>query len=194
MVRLLEGFRREERVTEQVIGQALTALVNVTYRSDANRGLVEECGATHPTITIMDALDNEVVLVQACLALANMAYGNQFAALRLLEAGADKAACDLIRDSDKTRHSDVMEAAFICIANLANNPLNQAHVGAGDSVELALSVCKHCQSARVVRSAARALCSLTLKNQANKTRCASLDAVSILLELAAAWGVAEDDG
>ncbi|CAM9399461.1 unnamed protein product [Ectocarpus sp. 12 AP-2014] len=193
MVRLLEGFRREDRVTEQVIGQALTALVNVTYRSDANRGLVEECGATLPTIAIMDALDNEVVLVQACLALANMAYVNQFAALRLLEAGADKAACDLIRDSDKTRHSDVIEAAFICLANLANNPLNQAHVGAGDSVELALSVCKHCQSARVVRSAARALCSLTLKNQANKTRCASLDAVSILLEIAAAWGVAEDD-
>ncbi|CAN0100954.1 unnamed protein product [Ectocarpus sp. 6 AP-2014] len=193
MVRLLEGFRREDRVTEQVIGQALTALVNLTYRSDANRGLVEECGATLPTITIMDALDNEVVLVQACLALANMAYLNQFAALRLLEAGADKAACDLIRDSDKTRHSDVIEAAFLCLANLANNPLNQAHVGAGDSVELALSVCKHCQSARVVRSAAQALCSLTLKNQANKTRCASLDAVSILLELAAAWGVAEDD-
>lgn len=39
-----------------------------------------------------------------------MAYGNQFAALRLLEAGADKAACDLIQDSDKTRHSDVVEA------------------------------------------------------------------------------------
>ncbi|CAN0320770.1 unnamed protein product, partial [Ectocarpus sp. 12 AP-2014] len=194
MVRLLEGFRREDRVTEQVVGQALTALVNVTYRSVANRGLVEECGATLPTITIMDALDNEVVLVQACLALANMAYVNQFAALRLLEAGADKAACDLIRDSDKTRHSDVIETAFICLANLANNPLNQAHVGAGDSVELALSVCKHCQSARVVRSAARALCSLTLKNQANKTRCASLDAVSILLKLVAAWGVAEDDG
>lgn len=54
------------------------------------------------------------------------------------------------------------------------------------------SPCVH--DPRVVRSAARALCSLTLKNQANKTRCASLDAVSILLELAAAWGVAEDDG
>ena len=39
-----------------------------------------------------------------------MSFGNQFAALRLLEAGADKAACDLIRDSDKTRHSDVAEA------------------------------------------------------------------------------------
>lgn len=39
-----------------------------------------------------------------------MAYRNQFAALRLLEAGADKAACDLIQDSDKSRHSDVMEA------------------------------------------------------------------------------------
>lgn len=50
---------------------------------------------------------------QACLTLANMAHGNQFAALRLLEAGADKAACDLIRDSDKTRHSNVMEAVGI---------------------------------------------------------------------------------
>ena len=47
---------------------------------------------------------------KACFALANMAYVNQFAALRLLEAGADKAACDLIQDSDKTRHSNVMEA------------------------------------------------------------------------------------
>lgn len=47
-----------------------------------------------------------------------MAYGNQFAALRLLEAGADKAACDLIRDSDKTRHSDVMEAVS-CWAHIS---------------------------------------------------------------------------
>lgn len=58
--------------------------------------------------------------MQACLALANMAYVNQFAALRLLEAGADKAACDLIKDSDKTRHSDVMEAvrlfSLCCVA------------------------------------------------------------------------------
>lgn len=45
---------------------------------------------------------------------------------------------------------------------------------------------------RVVRAAAQALCSLTLKNQANKTRCASLDAVATLLDLAAVWGVAED--
>ncbi|CAN0489451.1 unnamed protein product, partial [Laminaria digitata] len=88
---------------------------------------------------------------KACLTLANISFGNQFAALRLLEAGADKAACDLIRDSDKTRHSDVAEAAFICLANLANNDLNQAHVGAGSSVELAISVCKHCRSARWVR-------------------------------------------
>ncbi|CAM9873374.1 unnamed protein product [Pylaiella littoralis] len=192
MVRLLEGFRKEDRVTLQVIKQALSTLVNVMFRSDANRGLAEECGAALPIITIMDAADDEGVLVQACLALANMAYGNQFAALRLLEAGADKGALDLIRDSDKTKHSDVMEAAFICLANLANNPLNQAHVGAGGSVDLALSVCQHCESPRVVRAAAVALCSLTLKNQANKTRCASLDAVPILLDLTAAWGVADD--
>jgi len=45
-----------------------------------------------------------------------------------------------------------------------------------------------------VRTAALALCSLTLKNQANKTRCGSLDAVAILLDLAAAWGIAEEGG
>lgn len=44
---------------------------------------------------------------------------------------------------------------------------------------------------RVIRAAALALCSLTLKNQANKALCATLDAVSILLELGTAWGVAE---
>ena len=45
---------------------------------------------------------------------------------------------------------------------------------------------------RVVRAASLALCSLTLKNQANKTRCGSLDAVAILMDLAAAWGIAEE--
>ncbi|CAN0230925.1 unnamed protein product, partial [Hapterophycus canaliculatus] len=64
MVRLLEGFRKEDRVTVQVIGHALSALVNLMFRSDANRGLAEECGATDPTITIMDAVDDEEVLVQ----------------------------------------------------------------------------------------------------------------------------------
>lgn len=49
------------------------------------------------------------------------------------------------------------------------------------------------RSPRVVRAAAQALCSLTLKNQANKTRCASLDAVATLLGLVEMWGV-EDDG
>lgn len=34
------------------------------FRSDANRGLAEECGATPPTITIMDAADDQGVLVQ----------------------------------------------------------------------------------------------------------------------------------
>lgn len=43
-----------------------------------------------------------------------------------------------------------------------------------------------------MRAAAQALCALTLKNQANKTRCASLDAVATLLDLATVWGVAED--
>lgn len=54
-----------------------------------------------------------------------MAHGNQFSALRLLEAGADKAACDLIRDSDKTRHSDVMEAVS----------RNRTHPSAIDNLE-----------------------------------------------------------
>lgn len=48
----------------QVIGQALSMLVNIMFRSDANRGLAEECGVTVPTITIIDAVDDEGVLVQ----------------------------------------------------------------------------------------------------------------------------------
>lgn len=44
---------------------------------------------------------------------------------------------------------------------------------------------------RVVKSAALALCSLSLKSHANKTRCATLDAVPILLELGSTWGLAE---
>ena len=39
-----------------------------------------------------------------------MSFCNYFAALRLLAAGADNVACDLIRSSDMTRHSDVVEA------------------------------------------------------------------------------------
>lgn len=49
---------------------------------------------------------------QACRTLANISFGNQYTALRLLEAGADRAACDLVRDSDKTSHSDIMEAVM----------------------------------------------------------------------------------
>ncbi|CAM9715093.1 unnamed protein product, partial [Sphacelaria rigidula] len=64
MVRLLEGFRKEDRVTVQVAGQALAALVNLMHESAANRGLAEECGFTLPTITIMDAVDSDFVLVQ----------------------------------------------------------------------------------------------------------------------------------
>lgn len=49
-----------------------------------------------------------------------------------------------------------------------------------------------CTFARVVRAAALALCSLTLKNQANKTRCASQGAVPILLDIVRTWGIADD--
>lgn len=56
---------------------------------------------------------------KACLALANVSFGNEFVALRLLEAGADRAICDLVRDSDKTRHSDVMEAVRMGDATVA---------------------------------------------------------------------------
>lgn len=38
--------------------------MNVMHKSDANRGLAEECGLTLPTIRIMDAVDSEFVLVQ----------------------------------------------------------------------------------------------------------------------------------
>lgn len=48
----------------QVVGHALSMMVNVMYRSDANRGLAEECGLTAPTITILDAQSDEGVLVQ----------------------------------------------------------------------------------------------------------------------------------
>ncbi|CAN0501875.1 unnamed protein product, partial [Laminaria digitata] len=64
MARLLDGFRREDRVTIQVIEQALSMLVNVMFRSDANRGLAEECGVALPTIAIMDAVQDEGALVQ----------------------------------------------------------------------------------------------------------------------------------
>lgn len=50
-----------------MIGQALSALVNVTFRSDANRGLAEECGAALPTIVIMNTADDEGVLVQVAV-------------------------------------------------------------------------------------------------------------------------------
>lgn len=43
-----------------------------------------------------------------------------------------------------------------------------------------------------MRAAALTLCSLTLKSHANKTRCATLEAVPILLELGSAWGVGEE--
>lgn len=37
---------------------------------------------------------------------------------------------------------------FVALANMANNALNQAHVGAGSAIELAIAVCKHCESPR----------------------------------------------
>lgn len=49
----------------QVVERAFTTLVNIMHRSDANRGLAEECGTIGPTLTIMDTVDNEGVLVQA---------------------------------------------------------------------------------------------------------------------------------
>lgn len=59
--------------------------------------------------------------------------------------------------------SYVWRQAFICLANLANNDLNQAHVGAGSSVELAITVCKHCRSARCARRSCASCC--CLRNQ-----------------------------
>ena len=34
--------------------------------------------------------------------------------------------------------------ALVFLANLANNALNQSHVGASSAIELAVSACKHC--------------------------------------------------
>ena len=39
-------------------------LVNVMFKSDANRGLAEECGVALPTIAVMDAVQEEGALVQ----------------------------------------------------------------------------------------------------------------------------------
>lgn len=39
-------------------------LVNVMFRSDANRGLAEECGVALPAIAVMDSVQEEGALVQ----------------------------------------------------------------------------------------------------------------------------------
>lgn len=58
----------------------LCAIVNVTYKNDANRMLSVELNGIKPLLTIMKTTSHEDLIIQSIKALANISFGNGYTA------------------------------------------------------------------------------------------------------------------
>ena len=168
--------------------EALSALVNLTCDSDANRNLFIEVGGVAPVVESALNAEDSFVVEQAVRCLCNVSYNNPYTASKVLNTHGCEAIAAAFEVSDITRHHEVVEACMVAFANMSNNEMNQTHVGASQAPKCAMQACQHAPHPDVKRAAANAVSAMAYKSPMNKGRLVGLGAIATLL------GVAERHG
>jgi len=171
------------RCTNGARGAALTALVNFTYNSDANKKLLVEMRGLAPIIdATVNSPDSNVVL-QALRCLGNVGFNQPYCAAAIITSRGIDAIAASLEASDLLVDHEVFEAGLTTLGNLCNNEQNQTNVGASRSVGLAIHISRYSTEPAVILVACRLLCALSFSSFVNKTQLGELGAIEVTLEV-----------
>jgi hypothetical protein len=109
---------------------ACAACCNIIFHSDANRVLAVELDCIPPLLGVIQYMDVTEAIINACRAIANIAYLNSFTAARILSLGGDVIIVDMLSSHDIVSNPVLNAVACIAIANMCNSESNQSHLGA----------------------------------------------------------------
>mmetsp|Transcript_17003 Transcript_17003/g.22060 ORF Transcript_17003/g.22060 Transcript_17003/m.22060 type:complete len:552 (-) Transcript_17003:45-1700(-) len=176
------------RCTNGARGAALTALVNFTYNSDANKKLLVEMRGLAPIIdATVNSPDSNVVL-QALRCLGNVGFNQPYCAAAIITSRGIDAIAASLEASDLLVDHEVFEAGLTTLGNLCNNEQNQTNVGASRSVGLAIHISRYSTEPAVILVACRLLCALSFSSFVNKTQLGELGAIEVTLEVFRRYG------
>jgi hypothetical protein len=140
---------------------AVCGLVNVMYKSDANRLLAVELNGIKPLLTILRSTSHDDIIIHAIRALANISYGNGYTANCILVAGGGEVLVEVLESGDIVRQPLTAHAVLAAFANICNTDVNQSHIGSIKGlVEVAVRICEHARyhiCAALYSTAARTL-------------------------------------
>lgn len=123
---------------------AVCGLVNVMYKSDANRLLAVELNGIKPLLTILRSTSHDDIIIHAIRALANISYGNGYTANCILVAGGGEVLVEILESGDIIRQPLTAHAVLAAFSNICNTDVNQSHIGSIKGlVEAAVRICEH---------------------------------------------------
>jgi hypothetical protein len=123
---------------------AVCGLVNVMYKSDANRLLAVELNGIKPLLTILRSTSDDQIIIHAIRALANISYGNGYTANCILVAGGGEVLVEILESGDIVRQPLTAHAVLAAFSNICNSDVNQSHIGSITGlVEAAVRICEH---------------------------------------------------
>lgn len=161
---------------------ALSGIVNLLNRNDANRMLAVELNGIKPILTVLRSSSYEDILVQAIYALANIAYGNGYTANCILVGGGGEVLVEILESGDIIRQPMIAYAVLAAFSNICNNEVNQSHIGSIKGlIDVAIRICQFGRELFLISGAANFLLSSCWKNKINKARIANRGGCLVLV-------------
>jgi hypothetical protein len=158
---------------------ALAAAVNIVHGSDANRVLAFELKAVYPAIHAMSHANDDGIIEQASMLLANIAHNNSFTGAAIISHGGDRALQIAIQITSSRK---LAASCISTMANLCTNETNQSHLGAENGMlDMIIRLERLSTDTELVKQTARLILGLAWKHTSNKARLAMQGACQALL-------------
>jgi len=180
------------RCTNGVRSNAMAAMVNFMYQSDANRKLLVELKGVAPIVDAAVNSPDSAVVEQAVRCLGNVSFNQPYTASMVVASRGVDSICGALEASDLTQDEAIFEAGTIALANLCNSEQNQTAVGASPAcAKLAVHVCAHAPSPHVILGGFRLVAALSFASFTNKTRLGELGCLNVCLQTLRRYGFLE---
>lgn len=168
---------------ENVQAAALSAVVNVTNGSDANRRSLVDLNGINPQLDAIRTASHDGVILEATKSLTNTAYMNRYTAGKILSAGGDVELLRVMQCSNVLKQADIMYACLACLTNICTSEVAQAHLAANLPIlKVTIHTMDKANDPNLVKQCARFLMALMWHNTANKVRVSNMHACAIILK------------
>lgn len=132
-------------VDNEVQIYAVSAILNLLHRNDANRRLAIELHIVKPILTILQTVSTERLLIICVRVLGNIGFGNAYTAHSALISGTGECLSVMLEAVDSIRQPTLCHAILATLANLCgNNDMNQTAIGnMGPVCEATVRILQH---------------------------------------------------